>query len=187
METSGDLQVDSSSCSVSSSEGGPGLAAFFTDAGASSSEGGRNSMAEDIVQSIDSEVELGATDDELEASSVRAEIDCNSEFEDEISVQDEGSGTTPIHSASSEATQTRRSSRVRRKPDWYTGDVVTHNQQAVTNNQQDGIESCMSGVDWEQRAKFLAKLATSDTFARIPDSFCQAILKLVLNSEADRP
>ncbi len=68
--------------------------------------------------------------------------------------------------------------RTRMKPDWYIGDVVTHHQQAVTHNQQElgGVESQLSGMDWEPKAKFLAKLATSDTFARIPDSFCQAIL-----------
>lgn len=118
-------------------------------------------------------------------SSVDAEVDSNSASAGELSEVEGGPEGSQVSDASTEesiskpkARGPRRSTRVRRKPSWLSsGDFV------VGNHSQQTQEKVGIGVDWEQKADFLAKLAMTEKFARIPDSFCQAILKLVVSGD----
>jgi hypothetical protein len=161
-----------------------------TDAGASISEAEGRTLSETDGNSAELELVAVIADansnSETEVSSVSAEVDSDSELEDDPT--DESSGRSPELSdspgepaAKSQTTELRRSGRDRKEPRWFHSEdfpTRAHNQQAVGVS-RDPSELLISRVDWEQKAEFLAKLAMTDTFARIPDSFCRAILKLV--------
>ena len=75
----------------------------------------------------------------------------------------------------SETKSLRRSARERKPPEWLSGEFVSQSHQVLHAGE------CKHQRVWEEKAEFLAKLATKDTFARVPESFCQAILKTVAN------
>lgn len=92
----------------------------------------------------------------------------------------------------------RKSTRVRRPPEWVrSGQYITkrltrtrrgekkpvkkkpHKQNAGEAEDVIASSGLSLGVNWQQKADFLAKLAMDDAFQRIPAGFCQAILTIV--------
>lgn len=136
-------------------------------------EEGQGEMEEVVDKDVGSDLDT-------ETSSVEVEIGSS----DDESVGSEGPTLEQLSfTGSSRYSQktipnVRRSTRSRRKPQWLSsGEFVSHQQMCG------GLQVPESG--WEQRAEFLAKLAMADSFGRIPDTFCQAILKIVMNKEGN--
>ncbi len=73
----------------------------------------------------------------------------------------------------------RKSTRHRKPPDRF----VVKQRRVVWRRRKTGEPTASETEDWQQKADYLAKLAMDDAFARIPVSFCQAILNVVTGKQ----
>lgn len=134
-------------------------------------EDGQGEMEEVVDEDVGSDLDT-------ETSSVEVEIGSSGDESggSEGPTLEQPSSTGSSRSSQETTPKVRRSTRSRKKPQWLSsGEFVSHQQMCG------GLQVSESG--WEQRAEFLAKLAMADSFGRIPDTFCQAILKIVMNKE----
>lgn len=152
------------------------------------SSGGNLQMDEDAGASL-SESEEEETDGEVEdAASIVAEAGSTEEESDADASIDEGEADAELDEDGTEAKvpdvfspaksppTLRRSGRKRKPPDRFSPGNYKMDLQQMSSTD---CQIPKTGNSWERKAEFLAQLAMADSFTQIPDSFRQAILKIV--------
>ena len=130
------------------------------DAGASLLHSGEEEVEEDAEDAASIEGEVGSVEG-------HSDVELSDQTEDDETETQAQAEASPVKSPP----KPRRSTRKRTQTQLFG----TNLKQMPTTH----MSTLAAGNSWEQKAEFLAKLAMTDNFSRIPDSFCQAILKIV--------